>query len=308
MEHETDLMKKYLPQILPPSLYEVCKKFLDAYPDISEIRLRRGKQVTFTLRERNIESGYICDDAIIDSCLITWTGAERYKHADRLINGVISLPHGFRVGVVGTALINNGKLTEVYKISSLNLRIPHVFNGVAVPLYDQLSSLPYSLRSFLLISPPCNGKTTVLRDLAHILSTPPVSERVCVVDTKQELFFSDDQQSLNIDVFSGYPTPIGIEVATRYFNPRYIICDEISTADELEALRNAAHSGIPLIASAHAHSLFDAIQKPVLRTLLEDRIFQNVAELKLTDDGLRFNFFNQREVNQALCLQNSLLQ
>lgn len=307
MEHEVLFIKKNLSWLLPSTLFEVCDKFLDTYPDISEIRLRREQRVTFTLRERNIESGYICDDLMMNTCLSLWISTERYKQIDGLVNGVISLPNGFRVGVVGTALIDKGTLTNIYNISALNIRLPRFFNGVSLPLYKYITSLPYHHRSVLLISAPCNGKTTVLRDLAYTLSTPPVSERVCVVDPRQELSPPNKHPASNMDVFSGYPTPLGIEIATRYFNPRYIICDEITNKDELESLKNAAHSGVPLIASAHASSLSEAAQKPVLRTLLKEKVLYSVAELKLNENGISFLISDRNEVENALCHRNLLL-
>ena len=301
MENEIEFIKKKLMEIFPSALYTVCERFLDAYPNISEIRLRRGAKVTFTQREHNIESGYLCDPALLNSCISNWVERDRYKHADCLVSGVISLGDGFRAGIVGTALLNKGELIDIYNISSANIRIPRRFYGVSLPLYEHLTALPYPSRSTLLISPPCGGKTTVLRDLARILSTPPVSERVCVVDPRKELSFSDEETSRSLDIFDGYPTALGIELATRYFNPQYVICDEIATVDELEAVRNTAHSGVPIIASAHAHSLLDAIKRPILYLLLKEEIFQNVAELALTDRGISFKFIDRSEVAKIIC-------
>ena len=300
MKSELTHIKKKLRDILPTPLYVVCEKFLDTYPDISEIRLRRGANITFTQRERNIGSGYICDPTLFNDCISLWLGTDRYKRMDCLINGVIPLSDGFRIGVAGTALINKGELTDVYNVSSANIRIPRLFYGVALPLYEYIATLPVPSRSTLLLSPPGGGKTTVLRDLACILSTPPVSERVCVVDPRNELIFSECSRSQNVDVFAGYPTALGIELATRYFNPRYIICDEIATADELDPIRNTAHCGIPIIASAHAHSVSDALKRPTLRTLLKEGIFQAVTLLTLTDNGIDYRFFDRNEVDMLL--------
>ena len=307
MEKEQMRLKQNLAKLLPPSLYNVCEKFLDTYPEISEMRLRRGKSTVFTLRERNVESSYVCDDALMDRCLSLWIGTERYKQAECLTNGVIRLPHGFRVGVVGTALLDKGKIVGIYNVSALNLRLPRPFYGSSRPLYDYITALPHPCRSILLLGPPCSGKTTVLRDFAHLLSTAPVSERVCIVDPSQELTAFSDPRSLHLDTFIGYPTPLGIELSTRYFNPRYVICDEIGTADELTAIRNSTHTGVPIIASAHASSLFEAIQRPILRSLLEENVFFSAVTLTLNDKGINFRFYSRKEVDAALCHQSSLL-
>ncbi len=301
MVTEIEFIKKNIRKLLPSALCNVCERFLDTYPDISEIRLRRGAKVTFTQRDRNIESGYLCDASLLNTCISTWIGADRYKHADCLTNGVIPLGNGFRAGIAGTALLSKGELIDIYNISSANIRIPRYFMGVSLPFYRYISTLPYPSRSTLLLSPPCGGKTTVLRDIARILSTPPVSERVCVVDPRKELTFEDEAQSRNLDVFEGYPTARGIELATRYFNPQYVICDEIATVDELDAILNTAHCGVPIIASAHAHSLTDAIKRPILYSLLKEEIFQNATELTLSDHGISFRFFDKNEVSKFIC-------
>lgn len=295
---------KHLPDILPPTLLGICEKFIRSYPDITEIRLRRNSNIVFTLGDGSIESGFICDGRTFDDCLRVINASDHYKRADDLVNGVIPLPHGFRVGVGGTALIDHGRMTNVYNVSTLNIRLPRAFKGVSMPLYEYLAALPFLQRSFLILAPPCSGKTTVLRDIARILSTPPVAERVCVVDTKMELVAFGDKPPLHMDVFSGYPTPCGIEIATRYFNPRYIICDEIGRAEELDAIKSASHSGVPLIASSHSSSLSDALFNPVLRSLLAEKVFCNVVELRMRENTILFTFIPRKEIERLLCTQN----
>lgn len=307
MSNDTVNITSHLPGILPPSLLELCIKYLDSYYGISEIRLRRNRPVVFSNNERNIVSSYVCNDALFDNCLSLWLGKERYKQSDNLTEGVIALPHGFRVGIAGTALTNKKELINVYEITTANVRLPRFLSGISLPLYEYISTLNYTQRSTLIIAPPCNGKSTVLRDLARILSTPPVSERVCVVDPKRELAPLEDKPCLHMDVFTGYPTPIGLNTAVRYFSPRYIICDEIGREDELAPIRNVAHSGIPLIASTHSPSLSDLILKPVIRALLTENVFCNVVALSLNNNGLKFEFFPKREVDRILCTPNLLL-
>ena len=307
MSNEIAHILKHLPQILPPALLTVCEKFLVSYPTITEIRLRRGCRISFTAGERNIESGYVCDSDAFDSCVSLWLGSERYKQSDNILNGVITLPFGFRAGIAGNMLITNGSPINVYGISSLNIRLPRSFCDISLPLYNFMNKLPYHQRSTLLIAPPCNGKTTVLRDIARILSTPPVSERVCVVDTKRELAPLEDEPCPHMDVFSGYPVSRGIDHAVNFFNPRYIVCDEIGQADETDSLRSVAHSGVPVIASAHSSSLLEALSKPILRILLEEKVFHNVAVLILTEGEIKFTFSTRREIERVLCLRDSLL-
>ena len=300
MDEDVEYICRYLPDILPLGLFDIVSRYLSIYPDMSEIRIRRGSCLSFTVGDRNVETVYICDQEMIESCLTLWVGDSKYKYSDSILRGVIPLTHGFRVGIAGKALIVDGSVRNVYDLSSFAIRLPRCYKGCSSVIYEYINGLPRYERSMLIVSPPCGGKTTVIRDLIHKLSTPPVAERVCVVDTRCELGIFDGVFNTHVDVFSGYPIEIGIEIATRYFNPQYIVCDEIGGEREICPILNAANAGVPLIATAHSPSLSGLVLKNNIRILFESNVFCNVAVLKLLDKTLQVDFYDSDDIKDVL--------
>lgn len=286
MHNSLEHILTFLPHYLPLNLFSLCKHYLNVYNDICEIRLRKDKNVSFTIASGCLLSDYVCDAPLFDSCVSLMLNGSAYKHSEAIARGVIPLEHGFRVGIAGSAITNNGKIENVYDITSLNIRLPRQCGGFAAPLIEYLLTLPLCARSTLVISPPSGGKTTFLRDFAVTISSPPVSERVCVVDTRFELAPLQDVTTAQLDILSGYPLELGIDTATRYLNPEYIVCDEIDNRCDLIALKNASHSGIPFISSTHASSIEELILKPELQSLLENGIFRTIVRLSRSEKGI----------------------
>lgn len=301
MKTDTDKLIKKLSEYLPAHVHDVCKRYLYLYPEISEIRFRKNGPIAFTAGMKNISTDYICDEGTLKQCVEMLNRNAAYKNSDYILKGMIPLDYGFRAGIAGEMLISNGEPKAICSISSLNLRLPHVVPDFSLPLFEHLLSLPYSLRSTLVIAPPSGGKTTLLRDLAFKLSTPPVSERVCVVDTNHELSFFEDKPLCYIDFLSGYPIDMGIESATRYLNPQYIICDEIGNKCDIQALKNASFSGVAFIASAHAASYAEITNKPVFNDLIQSGIFHTIVTIS-NQNG---NFDIKISLAQSLEVKNA---
>ena len=77
-----------------------------------------------------------------------------------------------------------------------------------------------------------------------------------MIDSRCELAAGLDGISA-VDVLSSYPRGRGIEIAVRTLSPDYVVCDEISSDEDMSALRHAVGSGVRIIASAHGRSYSD---------------------------------------------------
>mgnify|MGYP000686723372 FL=1 len=139
----------------------------------------------------------------------------------------------------------------------------------------------------LVLSPPQMGKTTLLRDIARKLSDGYPGFRglkVGIVDERSEIAgcwqgIPQRKVGMRTDVLDSCPKAAGIMMMIRSMSPRVIITDEIGRPEDAAAIQEALNAGIKIIASAHAADINDALARPFLSRLLENRIFERIAVL-----------------------------
>lgn len=232
---------------------------------LEEIRIRVNRPILLTLSGTSYPLDLLCSPDMIQKTLQMLCSHSLYSHAETLREGFICVTGGIRVGVCGRAVVENGRITVLRDVSSLCIRLPHRILEAGQAIYDTLAARQFQ-DSVLVFSPPGMGKTTVLRELAAQLSDPPHPVRVALVDTRYELSVGLEH-CMMLDVLSGYPRSQGIEIAVRTLSPDYIICDEISSPEDRQALLQCFGSGVRLCASIHAGSKEDLLHHPVLQGL-----------------------------------------
>ena len=65
--------------------------------------------------------------------------------------------------------------------------------------------------------------------------------------------------------------------------PEVLICDEIGTYKDMEALLMAYNSGVKIIATMHGKSIEDIYNRPVFNEILSNKIINNVVVLSNRD-------------------------
>lgn len=264
-----------LPQIIEKSLpYELVRQIYEAGSRgrVEEIRVRSGRRASVVLSGRNVMLDYRAGQSDVSEIMTRMCKGSLYAYSDTINQGYISLPEGIRVGVGGRATCEDGKIIGVYDVGILCIRIPHRQKRVGGEVCELLRSFNSS-KGILIYSPPGVGKTTLLRGCVSILASGDNPLRTLVIDTRGELGFALDGDDLCLDVLSGYPRRLGIEIATRTMNAQLIVCDEIGDYEEAMALVSSHNCGIPLIASAHAGSLSELLSRTGIRLLHEAGIF-----------------------------------
>lgn len=251
---------------------------------IEEIRLRRGRRASLTLPGRNLILNSVLEGTEIDGTLTGLCSGSLYAYSDTINKGYISLPGGVRVGVCGRANCEGERMIGVHEISSLVIRIPHRARRVGEIVCQLLREFRRE-RGVLIYSPPGVGKTTLLRGIISLLASGDKPLRTAVVDTRGELAFSVGAEDLCVDVLSGYPRALGIEIATRTLSAEVIVCDEIGDYTEAMALVSSHNCGVPLIASAHAGSPQELLRRTGIMLLHEANIFGAYVGIRRASNG-----------------------
>jgi stage III sporulation protein AA len=218
----------------------------------------------------------IADKEAIGETFLRLCDYSVYARQDELNSGYLTVDHGVRVGVCGTAVMKDGAVSHIKDISTLSFRIPREVIGCA----DELLRLVDAARGVLICGAPCSGKTTLIRDMARQLS---YYSRVTLIDERGELSASrDGTAGYDIgfcDVFLSIPKVEGILRAVRSLSPDIIVCDELGDERELSVIRCAVRCGAAFIATIHAADLFDLRMRPAVRELMESGVFRYLVFL-----------------------------
>ena len=267
------------PLQLPPPLIEILPLFLlDAIGKCGawraeEIRLHRDRFATVTCGGRNYFTEIILTEEQMGEILKRMCGGSLYAYTDTICRGYLTMRDGIRVGVCGNAAMENHRVIGVSGISGLIIRIPHPPQRIYTEPLINLLRESKSTGGILIYAPPGVGKTTLLRKLALELSTREQGLRTVVVDSREELGATLYGADHTLDVLSGYPRSIGIEIAVRTLGAQVIICDEIGNGEDADAILQAANCGVPLIATTHAANAQELLRRPSITQLHRARVF-----------------------------------
>ena len=128
-------------------------------------------------------------------------------------------------------------------------------------------------KSILLLGKPGVGKTTLLREVARVLSDE-FNKRVVIVDTSNEIAGDGDipHPAIGRARRMQVPTPVRqadvmIEAVENHM-PEAVVIDEIGTEAEAQAARTIAERGVQLIGTAHGNTLENLVLNPTLSDLV----------------------------------------
>ena len=263
-----------LERALPISLVNEVNSVINNDIDITieEIRMRKGVSASLSTNKGTIILNSVMTQSEMNDTLVAMSGRSLYAHTDTISQGYITIEGGIRVGVCGRARLLDGKVRGVCDVSALNVRLPAPIKSVGEPICILLRSM-IDKKGVLIYSPPGVGKTTLLRSVAYKMATEGRCKRVAVIDTRGELGTMLDGSRATIDVLSGYPKSLGIEIAARTMNPELMVCDEIGDEDEARAIIAVQNCGVPLLASAHGNDLCGLLQRTGIRALHKAGVF-----------------------------------
>jgi stage III sporulation protein AA len=210
-----------------------------------------------------------------------------YAIEEELKQGYITIQGGHRVGLAGKVITENGRVKVIRDVTSFNIRVAREKIGVSEPLLSSLYDNGWC--NTLIIGPPKSGKTTILRDLARVVSVGYKEQwipslKVGIVDERSEIagcVKGIPQHDLGdrVDVLDGCPKAEGMMMLIRSMSPDVIIVDEIGRTEDAEAIMEAIHAGVSIVVTAHAYRMEDLLKRPSMKPLLESGVFHRIVEL-----------------------------
>lgn len=293
---------------LPPRIRGMLEKLPgEAGGRLEEIRIRESRPLELVIdgESRFVapdgaligepRSGYAPSRDEMLKLLDLLTNHSLYTFEEELRRGYITIAGGHRVGLAGKTVLERGEVKHIRDVASFNIRVARAIPGLAEALVPALwDRSGETIHQTLVVSPPRQGKTTLIRDLARTISEGRRSGtagaearpglRVGIVDERSEIAACVKgvpafDVGPRTDVLDGCPKAEGMMMMIRSMSPDVLVVDEIGREEDATALREALHAGVRVIATAHGRTVGEVRNRPALKRLLEERVFARLVEL-----------------------------
>lgn len=277
---------------LPPHIQQAMQQLPSALQeDIHEIRLREEAPVVLSTSHGDylltregqtttipVPHLLICTHAQIEGCFLQLCEYSVHSHQREILQGYISTRQGFRVGIAGCAVMEQGEMVSMRKITSLCIRVFRPHDGCADTLLAGIFDRG-RLQSTLICGEPSSGKSSLLRDAARQLSGGYQDRRfrVSVIDERGEL--SADKGLRGCDVLLHFPKGAGIQQAVRCLAPDAVVFDELGDMQEAQAVVAGLNAGVAALSTAHGASVADVLRRPPVAYALQNGGFEQIAFL-----------------------------
>ena len=198
-----------------------------------------------------------------------------------------------------------------FLINGLTCRVGRAIFGTISIIRDLLECG----KSILILGKPGVGKTTIIREIARVLSDE-MEKRVIIIDTSNEIAGDSDIPHNGIGRARRMQVPktelqykIMLEAIENHM-PQVIVIDEIGTKLEALAIRTIAEKGVQLVATTHGNCLENLIKNPSLSDLIGGIQYVTISDEEAKRRGTQKSILERKsysafqlaiEVNNSYC-------
>lgn len=286
---------KVLPMVLRRMIESLPEKILHS---IEEIRVRQGQSLEIITPKRvcfvnslgqltdSPFDGYKPSKEDCVKMLNLISNHSLYALEEELRRGYVTMEGGHRIGLSGKVVMERGQVKHLRDITGFNIRIARQVKGVSQSILP-FFAVRNQLENLLIISPPQCGKTTLLRDLARVVSQGEYgfpSRKVGIVDERSEIAGCvEGVPQLDVgprtDVLDGCLKAEGMMMLIRSMSPDLLVVDEIGRREDSDAIFEAVYAGVHLFTSVHGKSIEEICRRPAMTQLIRERVFDRYVLL-----------------------------
>ncbi len=248
---------------------------------LNEVRIRRNLPVTaiyaadYGIR-KIVYNDLVFSEKDIEDCIFRLCDYSIFGAEESIKNGFITSEEGERVGICGSIVNDGTGIATIKDFSSMVIRIPNDIENCSESFISQYLKVPADC---LVVSKPYHGKTTFIRDLGRAYSDK-FGLNTLFVDERDELSIGGHEYlGKNSDVIRFGKKADSIRYGIRSINPQAIVCDEIMTVSDADAVSFAAKCGVKIIASAHGDSMENILKRQEINAIIKCFTFDYILFL-----------------------------
>ncbi len=282
-----DEILKYFPIGIYNYIKNVINQNQSIREQLQEIRLRVNRPIIFKFRNYDIVLKYNTSGEEILQVLEKLCENSIYAYKNQICEGFLAVKGGHRIGITGTVVMENNKITNVKYISSLNFRIAREILNCSSKILNEILDLGnQTIYNTLIVSPPGKGKTTMLRDAVRQISNGIPTKNfkgltVGLIDERGEIAANykgipQNDVGIRTDVIGNVDKATGMSMLIRSMAPDVIACDEIGSIEDIRAIQSAMLSGVKGIFTMHGKNIEDIKRNIEVNKLIDNHQIEKI--------------------------------